>query len=197
MAPTIHYWGIKGRAQFAILVAAYAGQELVWNKEPDWPGLKPDTPFGQLPFLEDGDVKVAQSAAIGRYLGRKFGLQGETDADFAHSEQLIEEAQDIFAAIGKANYGADKAEAFNELFATEVPKHFALLEKLLQGGDHFTTTTTTGEIAVFNVINILLDLEPAVLSNFAGLQSFYNRISSNAGVAAYLAASPAAYFKRA
>ena len=195
MAPTIHYWGIKARAQLAILVAAYAGQELIWNKEPDWPGLKPATPFGQLPFLEDGDVKIAQSGAIARYLGRKFGLQGESDADFAQSEQLIEESQDIFTAVAKAQYSPNKAEAYTEAFATEVPKHFELLEKLLQG-DKFTSATTTGEIAIFGVINIILDLEAGALANFPGLQAFYNRIAANPGVAAYIAANTPAYFKR-
>jgi len=195
MAPTLYYWGIKARAQLAVLVAAYAGQPLDWNKQPDWPGLKPSTPFGQLPYLEDGDVKLAQSGAIARYLGRKFGLQGESDADFAHSEQLIEESQDIFTALVKANYSPNKAEAYTEAFATTIPNHLANLEKLLNG-DRFTSKTTTGELAIFNVINIALDLEAGLLGNFPGLQAFYNRIAANEGVAAYLASGVPAYFKR-
>lgn len=38
---------------------------------------KPKTPFGQLPLLEDGDFKMAQSMAIARYLARKHKLDGE------------------------------------------------------------------------------------------------------------------------
>lgn len=28
------------------------------DAEKTWPAMKPQTPFGQLPFIEDGDVKV-------------------------------------------------------------------------------------------------------------------------------------------
>jgi glutathione S-transferase len=47
------------------------GVELTRNR-------KDKTPFGQLPFLEDGEVKIAQSMAIARYLARKYKLDGET-----------------------------------------------------------------------------------------------------------------------
>jgi glutathione S-transferase len=194
--PVLHYWGIKARGQLAVLVAAYAGKELQWNRQPDWPGLKPSTPFGQLPFLEDGDVKIAQSGAIARYLGRKFGLQGESDADFGQSEQLIEESQDIFTAIAKANYSPNKAEAYTTAFESEIPKHLENLEKLLNGGDKFTSSTTTGELAIFGVLNIALDLQADLLAKYPALQAFYNRIAANAGVAAYLAEAVPAYFKR-
>jgi glutathione S-transferase len=41
--------------------------------------------------LVDGDVKLAQSSAILRYLARKGGLSGDTDAAYAVSEMFIEE----------------------------------------------------------------------------------------------------------
>lgn len=47
--------------------------------------------FFQLPYLVDGDVKLAQSMAILRYLSKKGGLQGDTDAAYAVSEMFIEE----------------------------------------------------------------------------------------------------------
>ena len=37
--------------------------------------------FPNLPYLIDGNIKVTQSNAILRYLGRKFGLDGKTEAD--------------------------------------------------------------------------------------------------------------------
>ena len=58
----------------------------------------------QLPFL-DGDVKVSQSNAIARYLARKYNLQGDTDADFALSEQV-----DLLNILFKANYSDNKEE---------------------------------------------------------------------------------------
>ena len=79
--------------------------------------MKAYLPFGQLPYLVDGDVSLAQSGALIRYVARKGGLSGETDADFAKSEMLIEEMQDIFTALVKAQYASDKAQAYVECFS--------------------------------------------------------------------------------
>ncbi len=84
----------------------------------DFPELKKTLPFGQLPYLVDGDVKIAQSNAILRYVARKAGLDGsDSDDKFGLSEMLIEESTDISNLIGKANYAHDKIGAYNDLFA--------------------------------------------------------------------------------
>jgi glutathione S-transferase len=62
------------------------------------------SPFGQLPYLEFGDLRIGQSGAIARFAARQAGLQGDNDADFAVSEQLIEEFQDLFNIVAKAHY---------------------------------------------------------------------------------------------
>jgi glutathione S-transferase len=187
MAPTIHYFNVKGRAQVPVLLAAFTGQELIWNRQPDWPADKPNSPFGQLPYLVDGDVKIGQSQAIARYLGRKYGLEGENDAEFAQSEQLLEEGSDLITVLAKAAFGGNKDEAFAEVFATTLPAHLTNLEKLLNGRERFTNSTTTGEIAIFSALNFYADIEKDVLAKYPNLQAFYNRIAANPGVAAYLA----------
>ena len=72
-------------------VAKAGGLNIVHTDDPNLPALKAELPFGQLPYLVDGDVKVAQSLAILRYLARKGGLQGDDDKGFAFSEMLIQE----------------------------------------------------------------------------------------------------------
>jgi glutathione S-transferase len=84
---------------------------VVHTDDPNLAELKPSLPFGQLPYLVDGDVKVAQSLAIVRYLARKGGLQGDDDKGFAFSEMLIQEMEDIFTLMAKANYEKDKVRA--------------------------------------------------------------------------------------
>ena len=65
------YFNIRGRGELARLVFAAAGQEFIDHRidYPDWPALKPTTPFGSLPLLditEDGKtVRLAQSVTIG------------------------------------------------------------------------------------------------------------------------------------
>ena len=56
---------------------------------------------------------MAQSGAIIRYLAKQAGLSGDNDAEFAFSEMLIEESQDLISLMNKAFYAADKNDALN------------------------------------------------------------------------------------
>jgi len=47
------------------------------------------------------------------------------------SEQLIEEYQDLFNALAKANYSPEKAAEYDKVFNEVFPAHFTRLEKLL------------------------------------------------------------------
>jgi glutathione S-transferase len=109
--------------------------------------LEPSLPFGQLPYLEDGDVKFAQSGAIIRYVAKKGGLDGDNLADFAKSEMLIEEMQDINTLFVKAMYAPEgRVEGFQKLFAADSSLHYQLscLEKLLTG-DSFCSKPLAGD----------------------------------------------------
>lgn len=58
MSLVLNYWGIKARGYLPAVIAAVGGVALEWNKTPDWPGLKPNSPFGQLPYLTGPDGLV-------------------------------------------------------------------------------------------------------------------------------------------
>ena len=83
------YYNFTGRAELARYMFAVAGQEFedVRFEREDWPKYKDGTPFGQVPVLEvteDGKtVQIAQSLAIARFLGKKFGLYGKNDLEMA------------------------------------------------------------------------------------------------------------------
>ena len=90
-------------------------------------------PFGQLPYLVHGNVKIAQSGAIIRYFAKLSNLDGSTMQEFGISDMLIEEYQDIFAALSRCNYNPDKANAYSMALAEGgvINKQFAFLENLL------------------------------------------------------------------
>ncbi len=60
-APKLYYWPVKARCVLPVLIWSYGGVKFEWEKNPDWPGLKEKTPFGQLPYVEFGDIHFAQS----------------------------------------------------------------------------------------------------------------------------------------
>lgn len=113
----LYYWPIKARNYRIMAVAQAGGVKLRLKSDFDLAELKSELPFGQVPYLVDGDIKIAQSNAIFRYIAKKGNMQGDTDKDFAFSEMLTEEATDLFNMLAAANKSADKAAAFDALFA--------------------------------------------------------------------------------
>jgi hypothetical protein len=56
------------------------------------------TPFGQLPVLEIDGKKYAQSFAISRYLGRKYGLSGANIEEDFEIDMNLDFVNDIRAS---------------------------------------------------------------------------------------------------
>jgi glutathione S-transferase len=117
--PTLYYWPIKARNYHLQAVAQAGGINLTLKSDFDFAELKSELPFGQVPYLVDGDIKLAQSNAIFRYLSKKGNQQGDSDAAFAASEQFTEEANDLYNLLAKAYYVADRTAGLNELFAPD------------------------------------------------------------------------------
>ena len=172
----IVYRPIKARNYATQAVANAGNLKLELVSDFDFPALKPTLPFGQLPYLEDGDVKFAQSNAILRYVAKKAGLDGSDDlAKFALSEMLIEESVDISNLLGKCHYAPHKAEAFNEFFAPEgtLAKHLAYLENLSPNKN------TAGGIAIAATLDLCVALEATCLDNFPKMKAFHNELISS------------------
>merc|ERR1712088_124538 len=87
-AITLAYWDIRGLAQPIRMLLEYAGAKYTDKRYncgdapgfdlSDWTNVKfkLGLDFPNLPYLIDGNIKVTQSNAILRYLGRKFGFDG-------------------------------------------------------------------------------------------------------------------------
>lgn len=59
-----------------------------------------EMPFGQMPVLEiDGKEKIAQSAAINRYLARQYKLAGQTPIEEAKVDMLADLFKDMYNEV--------------------------------------------------------------------------------------------------
>jgi hypothetical protein len=181
---------IKARNYASLALAQQAGIEIkqeVANLQD--PAFKESLPFGQVPFLVHGDVKVAQSGAIFRYLARLaskwhsgsvcFGItsffdvclhemltdmQGDTPEEFALSEMLTEEAVDIFNLMGKAHYSGSRNGSYDELFASggAFERQCQFLERMFPEGQDFFNAKPTGHKKLAGGIAIASVLDIAV-----------------------------------
>uniref|UniRef100_A0A131XX26 glutathione transferase n=1 Tax=Ixodes ricinus TaxID=34613 RepID=A0A131XX26_IXORI len=107
MAPTLGYWNVRALAQFCRNLLVYKGVHFEdkqykfgpapdfdrsdWLKEKFTLGLE----FPNLPYFIDGDVKLTQSLAILRYLGRKYDLAAKSDEEAVEVDLLEQQARDL------------------------------------------------------------------------------------------------------
>lgn len=108
------YFGIQGVAEKVRLTYHIAGIPFEDDRVafPDWPALKPSTPYGQLPMMSiDGGEMLAQSGAMVRYAGMLATQKSKADGgvtpalyDCSTPEKLlvIEEALGFVGDIQKA-----------------------------------------------------------------------------------------------
>jgi len=189
------YWPIRARNVLILLVAKKGKLNLEWDKAADWPAGKEHTPFGQLPYLEDGDVHIAQSVAIARYLGRKAHLLGDTDADFGHSEQLVHLFDELFGHIGKAQYKKPRSQAMHKALNDPIATGLKHVEKLAHG-QTITGKVLLGDLAIFALLYIIVtDLKHDYLDQFPKLKAFYHHLHADPDLADFFKIEWGAYFK--
>ena len=75
--------------------------------QPEWGEDKEKNPldldFPNLPYYVDGDVKITQSNAILRHLGRQHGLYGLDDNHASEIDMLLDTGRDIKMGLATPN----------------------------------------------------------------------------------------------
>jgi glutathione S-transferase len=215
MTYELYYWPtIQGRGEFVRLALEQAGATYVDVGREQGAGavaalLKgggEHPPFAP-PALRDGDVLVAQTAAILHYLGGRLGLAPKDEAGqlWTHQIQLtiadlVAEAHDSHHPIGPELYYEDqKAEAARraERFRSwRIGKHLGWLETILERNSAGPKWLVGGELtyadlSAFQVVDGLNYAFPhataAVMAKTPRLADLAARVRRLPRIAAYLA----------
>ena len=136
----LYYFNVRGRAEAVRYIFALAEQhyEDVRIPKEDWPKYKETMPFGQMPVLEVTEgahsFKLAQSAAISRYLGNKFGFVGKTVEENAILDSYADLMNDMLMGFITAHHETDpekKKELFTKYFTEGIIEFLKYFEKAL------------------------------------------------------------------
>src|SRR5688572_21604188 len=104
MKPKLTYFDAPvSRGEECRLALHLAGVEFedVRVKFPDWPLVKPTTPFGVMPTLEiPGKGVLGESTAILVYIGRRWGLHPKDDFEAARHEMMMSHLETLRLALG-------------------------------------------------------------------------------------------------
>jgi len=198
------YFPIDAKGTSIALALAHSG--ITWEGRfvqfADWSVLKPQTPWGHVPLLEvPGIGTIGHEMAILNWIGREApATAGATEKDFAASQQVLAEAEDIFGKFGKTlnKIGQDRKndediEAFwnGADLTAHIQRgagflaHCHRLETFLQAQgykDRFTSTgTTLGECKLFSVLRIAVTIrgKKTTVAKYPGLAAFYKSMAAN------------------
>ena len=185
----LYYFGVPGRAGPIKLLLHVADVEydMVTLTKEKFVELKQSgfLPFGKVPLLTKGDFKLAESAAIGNYIARKYGLWPKTEEDSAVATSILSAIGDyamLFFQVATAK-PEEKEEKLKE-----AKEKFAQFEngvsKLLGEKEFFFEDRMTDvDISLFYFFHALVQKDNLTKEN---LIKFYDNMKSNKKIAEFL-----------
>jgi glutathione S-transferase len=214
----LYYWpGIPGRGEFVRLVLEEAGapyRDVARLPESEGGGVRAlmSVLGGQFdgalplapPVLRVGNLVIAQSALICRFLGERLGLIPDDPALRLAAQQhqltladFADEIHDVHHPIGSALYYEDqKPEALRKakLFVDQrLPKFLDYFERVLErsGGHLAGSSFSYPDLALFHVMSGLEYAFPRALQKVSArtprLVALVDRVRQRPNIAAYLA----------
>jgi len=197
----LKYFNLKGRAEPARLILAYAGVSYQdvrlappWENIEAWAAQKSSYPYGCVPVLHWDGEEIAQSLAVARFLATKFGLAGSNILEAAQVDEIIYALQDAinagFVILQEKDVGRKKELASNYVQVT-IPTVLGQIEKRLQrrGGQFLVGSKFTwADIQTFFFCSELRNQD--VLKSFPGVANLVNRMGSVPNIKMWVQSRP-------
>ncbi|XP_068228427.1 glutathione S-transferase Mu 2-like [Palaemon carinicauda] len=187
MTPILGYWNIRGLAQPIRFVLEYVGEGydekfFEFGPAPDfdrscWTSVKYnlDLQLPNLPYYIADDVKLTQSNAIIRHLGRKFDLCGKTEREMRLVDMLIEQGRDLRMRFARLCYMTYSPETKKEYIA-DLQSTLKSLSDILSNQSWFAgDKITLADFVLYEEFYVNLILDPKCLDSFSNLKSFLKR----------------------
>jgi len=142
--PKLTYFDMEGRGEPVRLAFFIGDIEFEDHRvsHPQWPTLKPTTPWGALPILEVNGKVLAQSSAILRYVGRLTGLYPTDNWAASQVDEILDAVEDVVQILSptfRMPDGPEKVAKRKELADGPLSVFLGHLEKrlLATGGKFF------------------------------------------------------------
>ncbi|XP_033755358.1 S-crystallin SL11-like [Pecten maximus] len=196
----LHYFDLRGRAEIARLLFAYAGvkYEDIRIDRAKWPEQKSSAPGGTLPYLEVDNRSFGQSMAINRYLARKFGLMGSDEITALAIDEFVEDVVECRSAMIAMFFEKDesrKATLEKKLKEETVPNFMKKCEaKLTKNGTGWVVgkSLTFADIVLFDGFDMFFSGPEGapMLTKLSQIAAHRTRVSTTPKIKAWLDVRP-------
>lgn len=145
---------------------------------------------GDLPYFEDGDVKLVESFAIGKYVGRKLKCFAENEKDLQVQEQIESLLNAFLERIISLRWGpeGEALEIEKKTFIQTIEKKLKPVENLIgkNGGDWICGTKLTWvDFLLAWAFSLAKELNSEMESKLSGLQVHLDTLRQNDGFKKY------------
>nr|XP_009862354.1 glutathione S-transferase Mu 3-like [Ciona intestinalis] len=195
--PVLAYWDIRGLAEPVRLMLQHSGvnyedKRYVCGDAPDydrssWTNVKNTIglDFANLPYYIDGDVKLTESFAIMKYIGRKNGLVPVTEEEMYRADMSEGVISDFRKSFTMMCYMPDH-EKRKANFFDQLPGKLVLFEKFLNektwlAGDKLTYV----DFAMCEILDHICMMEPTSLDKHEKVKKYYEKFFKLEKVAEY------------
>lgn len=199
MAPiTLAYWDIRGLAQPIRMLLEHTGTEYKEKQykcgpAPDfdkscWFEIKETLGFDfpNLPYMIDGDIKITQSNAILRYVGRKTGLDGKTEEDKVRVDMMCDNAMDFRNGFVKLCYNP-KFDDYKTDYIKNLPATLKRFSDFLGTRQYFAADYITyPDFHMYEMLYSHKQLASEEVEKFPNLIAFIERIEKLPKIADFL-----------
>ncbi|XP_041106073.1 glutathione S-transferase, alpha tandem duplicate 1 [Polyodon spathula] len=147
--------------------------------------------FQQVPLVEIDGMKLVQTKAILSYIAAKYNLYGKDLKERVMIDMYVEGIRDLMELIVKHPFlpPAEK-ESNTKLIQTKaIDRYFPVYEKALarSGGGYLVgSQLSQADVQVFEVVLMVEEKFPSVLSNFPQLEAFQTRMKSVPAIQKFL-----------
>ncbi|OTF73475.1 Group 8 mite allergen-like protein (mu class glutathione transferase), partial [Euroglyphus maynei] len=197
--PIVGYWDIRGYAQPIRLLLTYAGVDFVDKRytvgpapdydRSDWLNEKFNLglDFPNLPYYIENDLKITQTFAILRHLGRKHNLNGnDNDHEMIRISMAEQQTKDMMTAMVRVCYDPN-CEKLKPDYLKALPDSLKLMSKFLD--QHPFVAGTNVSYVDFYLYEFLCRVKvmvPEVFNQFDNLKKFVERMESLPRVSDYI-----------
>lgn len=201
MAPVLAYWDVRGLAQCLRYLLEYAKVEYEdkrysfgtgpnWTRE-EWLADKPKLglDFPNLPYYLDGDIKLTQSLAILKHLGRKHGLAPKNDELQRRVDVVEMQAFDLMTSVARLCYDPAYSDDKRRQFLADAAEKLRQFEALLAKHGPFVAgqKVTYVDFLLYETLVVVRVLGPNNFQkNFPSLEQYNERVAGLPGVREYL-----------
>jgi len=199
--PVLAYWDIRGLAQPIRLLLAYTetkyedkyyvcGPAPTFDKS-CWFDIKSSLglDFPNLPYYIDGDVKITQSNAILRYIGRKHNLLGTNESERICVDMMENEIGDFRSTFVSLCYNPN-FESRHEAYRKALPERLAKFSKFLGENDWLAgENISIVDFILYEMLDQHVLFEPKCLDGFPNLKAYVDRFRSLEKIKAYMQSS--------